>query len=238
MLYLRVTHTPGLENPDLLDGLQEFARRGCFGKNKVNFTIARTFTDIIVTFGEGAPGHQHKLRRQITKLLDLRRANHPAKYIQDYKSQGPALRIPVLTTSLNDKRLSFPFRQGDYYVQLYQRAGDTAKYTDTLGYTVTLPRHSLSPAPPKQWAPCEFCGGQGREKANCYKEKILRLTDERAARPWNSLRPQGRQGISNPPPLASPTTQSTNSSIDSDDRSRILGYTLNPERRETDPTDV
>jgi len=86
---------------------------------------------------------------QATHILNLRRANQPAKYIHDYQSEGPALRIPVLTNDLKDKKLFLPLTQGGLRVQFYQRAGDTAKYEDTLSYTVSHPRPSLSPAPPK-----------------------------------------------------------------------------------------
>jgi len=116
MLCLRVTYSPGLENADLTQGLREVAKRGFFGKGNINFTIARTFTDIIATFGEGAPKpplQATTAATQISNLLDLRRANHPAKYIEDYKCEGPTLRIPVLTSDLKEIRLTFPFRQGD-----------------------------------------------------------------------------------------------------------------------------
>ena len=241
MLCLRVSHSPGLENTELLQALKSLGEKKILGEKRNNFTIARTFTDIIVTTEKGGPELSTlatTAATQITKLLDIRRANHPAKYIQDYQSEGPALRVPVLTSDLKDNRLSFPFRQGGLHVQLYQRIGDTAKYTDTRGYTVSLPRPSLSPAPPKQWAPCKFCGGQGHERPNCFKEKILRLTNDQAIRPWKTLRPPGRQGIPNPPPSISPgpTTPSclSTSSTDSTTRAQILGYNSHKQdRRET-----
>jgi len=64
MLCLRVIHSPGLENSDLLHGIRGIAKRGFFGEGNINFSIARTFTDIIVTFGQESPSHHHKLRRQ------------------------------------------------------------------------------------------------------------------------------------------------------------------------------
>ena len=83
MLCLRVAHTPGLENADRLHGIREVVRKGFFGEGNVKLKLARTFTDIIVTFEEsGPPAPQATTAAtQVTKLLDLRRANHPAKYI-------------------------------------------------------------------------------------------------------------------------------------------------------------
>jgi len=237
MLCLRVIHSPGLENQDLLHGLREVARGGLFGKDNINCTITRTFTDIIVTFGEGAhkpPPQATTAASQITKLLDLRRANHPAKYIQDYKSEGPALRIPVLTSDLKDKKLSFPFKQGDYFVQLYHCGhSQILRHTGLHGNsteTLTLARPTETKGTMRILRETRIRGVQR------FQEDPQ--THRRRGRTSVELPETTRKtGHPKPPPSTSPSAQS-NSSTDSEDRSRILGYTLHPDRRETARTHV
>jgi len=138
MLCFRITHASGLPDKDLLAALQRLAERKAFGSGKNQFTIGLTFTDIIATFEKNTnlPEQATTAASQITGFLELERANHPAKWIEDYKAEGPALRIPVLTSSIKRHYPSFPFKRGGLHIQLYQRAGDTAKYTDRKGYTV------------------------------------------------------------------------------------------------------
>jgi len=137
MICLRISHAAGLSNTDLLQALQKLGEGQAFGPNKNRFCVGRTFTDIVITFEEGTnlPAQATTAASQIARFLGLERANHPPKWIEDYRSEGPALRIPILTSSLKSRYSSFPFNKGGLNVQLYQREGDTVKYTDYKGNT-------------------------------------------------------------------------------------------------------
>jgi len=147
--------------------------------------VACMFTNNIATFEEGAskpPIHAMTVVAQTTTFRDLGRAKYATKNIHDYRSEGLALLLPILTMDLNVKRLSLLFKQGNYFIQLYQSAGNVNKYVDPLAHVVTLLRNSFTPKPVEQLAPSIFCGCQGHEGLRSSK-RIIKLTEEEAVHP-------------------------------------------------------
>lgn len=69
------------------------------------------------------------------------------------------------------KNTSFLFTHGNLNIQIYQMMGDTTKYMDRLGNTVSVQNTPVSPLSPKRWAPCGFCGGGGYEEPYCFKKR-------------------------------------------------------------------
>ena len=112
---------------------------------------------------------------RISALLDLQRANHPSKWLEDYRGRGAALRLSVTAESLTRANTTLPFTRHNLTVQLYDRTGGRARYTDISGYTVTFTRQSKTPSPPRQWAPCGFCLGSGHEENKCFKKKNQKI---------------------------------------------------------------
>ena len=212
-LFLSIRHRPGMDSDTIRRAVLK-VRESLFGGRRGEVVVARTVTDLIVTFplGTTLSGSTPMEASRITTLLGIERASHPSKWLDDYRGEGAALRIPVTTNSLKSLNRHLPFREKDLTTQLYNREGDRAKYRDRAGYTVTLTRQSKSPPPKKRWAPSRFCLSGGHEKDRCWKKrnsKIMALCNPEAPRPWHSSRRPGRQGI--PPPLPSPQGSLTTS---------------------------
>lgn len=71
ILCLRISHTPGLSNSDLTQSLQFLAKEKTFGPANNQFSISRTFTDIVVTFegNTNLPAQATTSANQIAKHL-------------------------------------------------------------------------------------------------------------------------------------------------------------------------